>query len=102
MVTFLTRPTSTKTLSKFYNEVTPYGNGWRQFKKIAKDEGIELKTTNDVFTIDLASMLLGIVFVYTSLFATGYFIYGNTTSGGILTAIALVSAIVIFTLWKKK
>ncbi len=101
-VTLLTRPTSTQKLSQFYNQVTPYGKGWNQFKAIAKSEGVDLKTTNDVFTIDLASMLLGIAFVYTSLFATGYFIYGNTMSGGILTTIAAISGIAIFSLWKKK
>ncbi len=101
-VTLLTRPTDSKTLANFYNAVTPYGNGWKPFKKKAAEENLPLKTTNDVFTIDLASMLLGIVFVYTSLFATGYIIYGNMMGAGILIAIAVVSAFTIFTLWKKK
>ncbi len=101
-VTLLTRPTNSKTLAKFYNTVTPYGNGWKPFKKKAAVENITLKTTNDVFTIDLASMLLGIVFVYTSLFATGYLIYGNMMGAGILIAIAMVCGITIFSLWNKK
>jgi len=101
-VTLLTRPTDTKTLANFYNSVTPYGSGWRPFKKIAAEKEIPLKTTNDVFTIDFASMLLGIVFVYTSLFATGYIIYGNILGATILIAIAAVSAFAIFKLWKRK
>ncbi|RDK85280.1 sodium:solute symporter family protein [Marinirhabdus gelatinilytica] len=101
-VTLLTRPTNNKTLANFYNAVTPYGNGWKQFKRKAAQENLHLKTTNDVFTIDLASMLLGIVFVYTSLFATGYIIYGNMVGAGILVAIAVISALTIFSLWKKK
>tara|TARA_R100000935_G_scaffold1439_1_gene4492 strand:- start:42468 stop:44231 length:1764 start_codon:yes stop_codon:yes gene_type:complete len=101
-VTLLTRPTDSKTLANFYNAVTPYGNGWKPFKKKAATENLPLKTTNDVFTIDLASMLLGIVFVYTSLFATGYIIYGNMLGAAILIAIAAVCAVTIFTLWKKK
>jgi Na+/proline symporter len=102
LATLLTRPTDTKTLASFYNAITPYGNGWSPFKKIAKDKNIPLKTTNDVFTIDLASMLLGILFVYASLFATGYVIYGNTMGATILISIAAVSAYFIFKLWKKK
>ena len=102
VVTLVTRPTNTKTLASFYNAVTPYGNGWKPFKKIASQQNIPLQQTNDVFTIDLASMLLGIVSVYTSLFATGYLIYGNMTGAAILIAIAAVSAFTIFSLWKKR
>lgn len=101
-VTLITRPTDTKTLSNFYNAITPYGNGWKPFKKLAAAENIELKTTNDAFTIDLASMLLGILSVYSALFATGYVIYGNTLGATVLITIAVVSAFVIFKLWKKK
>jgi solute:Na+ symporter, SSS family len=100
-VTLLSRPTDTETLANFYNTVTPYGNGWKPFKKIAASQNIALKTTNDVFTIDLASMLLGIVFVYTSLFATGYIIYGNVLGATILISIAVLSAFIIFKLWKR-
>ncbi len=102
LVTLITRPTDTQTLAKFYNQVTPYGRGWSPFKKIARDQNIPLEKTNDVFTIDLASMLLGIVFVYTSLFATGYVIYGNVLGAVILISIAIISALVIFKLWKYK
>lgn len=101
-VTLLTRPTDSKTLSSFYNAVTPYGRGWKAFKNQAASQNIPLKNTHDVFTIDLASMLLGIVCVYTALFATGYFIYNNITGALILSGIALVSAITIFKLWTKK
>ena len=101
-VTLLTRPTDTKTLAIFYNEITPYGRGWKPFKKMAANKNIDLKTTNDDFTIDFASMLLGIVFVYTSLFATGYVIYGNVTGASILITIAILSAYIIFKLWKRK
>jgi SSS family solute:Na+ symporter len=101
-VTLLTRPTDTKTLANFYNSVTPYGKGWKLFKDRAKAESIPLKDTHDVFTIDLASMLLGILFVYTALFGTGYVIYGNYTGATILLGIAVIAAVLIFGLWKRK
>ncbi|MFC7357250.1 sodium:solute symporter family protein [Jejudonia soesokkakensis] len=101
-VTFLTRPTETKTLANFYNSVTPYGKGWSTFKKVAQEHHISLKKTHDRFTIDFASMLLGIVFVYSSLFATGYVIYGNILGAVVLITIAILSAVVIFILWDKK
>ena len=101
-VTLLTRPTQTETLAKFYNSVTPYGRGWSKFKEMASQSKIKLDKGNDNFTIDLASMLLGIVFVYTSLFATGYIIYGNMTGAVVLLGIALISGVSVFVLWKKK
>lgn len=100
-VTLLTQPTNMNTLVNFYNKVTPYGVGWKVFKQKASIN-YHLKETHDRFTIDFASMLLGIVFVYTSLFATGYLIYGNLFGAFILSAIAIIAAIVIFKLWKKK
>jgi len=101
-VTLLTRPTNTQTLANFYNAITPYGRGWNKFKAIAAKQNILIKTTHDVFTIDLASMLLGILCVYTSLFATGYIIYGNIMGATILLLIAAASAFMIFKLWKRK
>ena len=102
VVTFLTRPTKATTLASFYNAVTPYGMGWSRFKERAAKQGMELKQSHDRFTIDLASMLLGILFVYTALFGTGYVIYGNYLGAAILWGIAMVAAFLIFTLWNKK
>lgn len=102
LVTLITRPTDKDTLAKFYNAVTPYGMGWKPFKRKAAQEGIELKKTNDVFTIDLASMLLGILFVYSSLFATGFVIYGNTVGAIVLIAVAVISGFLIFKLWRSR
>lgn len=102
LVTLLTRPTDTQKLSEFYNAITPYGRGWKPFRKLAEEKGIPLKTSTDTFTVDLASMLLGVVFVYTSLFSTGYMIYGNSTGATVLLGIAIVAAIGIFRLWKRK
>ena len=100
-VTLMTRPTDSNTLAGFYNAITPYGRGWSSFKQKAKNANIELKTTHDVFTIDLASMLLGILSVYTALFGTGYLIYGNYSSGLLLAGISLIAAILILKLWKR-
>jgi SSS family solute:Na+ symporter len=102
LVTMLTRPTKTETLVKFYNAITPYGRGWNAFRAKALQKNIHLNTSTDKFTVDLASMLLGVVFVYTSLFATGYVIYGNVVGASVLIGIAVISGISIFALWKKQ
>ena len=100
-VTLLTKPTDTDKLVAFYNKITPYGRGWNGFKQITTNKNIHLDKTKDNFTIDLASMLLGIVFVYTALFGTGYLLYGNWTGMLVLYVIALASAYFLFSFWKK-
>ncbi|WP_203295694.1 sodium:solute symporter family protein [Luteirhabdus pelagi] len=100
-VTLLTRPTDTKVLAQFYNAIKPYGHGWKGFRNIAEKEGVKMGNSSDSFTIDFASMLLAIVFVYTSLFATGYFIYGNMIGGSILLTVAAISGYFVFYLWQK-
>ena len=102
LVTLLTRPTNAEKLATFYNKVTPYGMGWNRFKKMAEDQGFKLKRSTDNFTIDLSSMLLGILLVYSGLFATGYIIYGNLLGSLILSAVSVLSAIAIFFLWQRK
>ncbi|MGB0789042.1 MAG: sodium:solute symporter family protein [Marinirhabdus sp.] len=100
-VTLLTRPTDVKTLAGFYNAVTPYGRGWKPFKKIAAAKGLPLKKPHNKFTVDLASMLLGILFVYAALFAVGYTLYGNTMGAVILGSVAFISAVLLFRFWKR-
>ena len=46
-------------------------------------------------------MLLALAMIYSLLFATGYFIYGNLQLGMILTAIAVISAYLLSKVWKK-
>jgi hypothetical protein len=46
-------------------------------------------------------MVLGSMLVYATLFATGYWIYGETTPAVISTVIAVISAIGIILTWNK-
>ncbi len=100
-VTFMTKPTDHKTLASFFNLVKPYGNGWNKFKQIAKTENIDIKEGTGRLSIDILAMFLGIIIVYSALFSTGMFIYGNMTNGVILLSVTLVSSILLKKTWKK-
>ena len=100
-VTFMTKPTDHKTLASFFNLVKPYGNGWNKFKQIAKTENIDLKEGTGRLSIDILAMFLGIIIVYSALFSTGMFIYGNMTNGVVLLSVTLVSSILLKKTWKK-
>ncbi|MDH7445705.1 sodium:solute symporter family protein [Aquimarina sp. 2201CG14-23] len=100
--TLITKPTDSDTLSKFYNKVKPYGIGWNGFKSKISQTDINLDKSTDKFTIDLASMLLGVLLVYCALFATGYFIYGNITSALILSAITITAVLILMRIRRKR
>jgi hypothetical protein len=46
-------------------------------------------------------MLLALAMIYSLLFATGYFIYGNLQLGVTLAIVALISAYLLSKVWKK-
>jgi SSS family solute:Na+ symporter len=91
VVTFLTKPTDTKQLYKFYEKVHPGGRGWRRISKNMPD------VTGDTGYIYLfASWILGCMMVLSLLFAIGDFIFANYMKAIIETIIFVVSAIVLF------
>ena len=96
LVTFSTPAENKEVLLDFYKKTTPGGPGW---KAIVGNEQIE-KTEWSVPSGILA-MLLALAMIYSLLFATGYFIYGNLQLGMILTAIAVISAYLLSKVWKK-
>ncbi|MGB5274857.1 MAG: Na+:solute symporter, partial [Flavobacteriaceae bacterium] len=49
----------------------------------------------------LTAMLLGCVLIYSIMFATGYWIYGRTTSAMVLTAVAFVSGFLLIKAWNR-
>ncbi len=92
IVTFTTRPTSTKTLTNFYQKVKP-GGRWKPF---CKQENLPLPTANlaPVFICWVSS----VVMIYSILFGTGKLIFQHYGVAGIWFGIALLS----FGLLKRK
>jgi len=46
-------------------------------------------------------MLFALAMIYSMLFATGYFIYGNLQLAGVLMLIALISAYLLSKVWSR-
>lgn len=90
-VTFLTSPTSTDNLKRFYEHVRPGGFGWR---RIENEFGLSSSHTG---LRDLGGVVSGAVFIYSSLFATGRLVLGFPLSVWLpLALIALASGAVMF------
>ena len=101
LVIYLTPSETEEVLSRFYKKTTPGGPGWKNIRNSLKNNGVEIVEGNWSVPQGILAMLLGCVFVYGCLFATGNWIYGNYTLAGIITLLALVSAIALNKVWKR-
>ncbi len=100
-VTFLTPAEKTSTLIRFYNKTQPGGPGWKKIVKEASNQGIDLTKGEGKWTVPsgIIAMLLGCIFVYSCMFATGNWIYGNYSLATGLTFAVVVSAILLKRVW---
>jgi hypothetical protein len=101
--TFLTSPESKATLRSFYKHIQPGGPGWQKVVSEAEADGEEIVTHTGKWTVPsgIMAMLAGIMLVYSTLFATGYWLYGKTTTAIILTVVAIGAALLLRNLWLK-
>ena len=96
IVTYSTAAESKELLLNFYTKTTPGGPGW---KAVVGD--IEIENSNWSVPSGILAMIITLIMIYSLLFASGYFIYGNFELAGILTIIALLSAYLLSKLWKR-
>lgn len=101
--TFITPPTDEGRLRAFYRLVKPGGPGWAAVIARAAAEGEDLNEGQAGWTVPLGivCMLTGCVAIYSALFATGQWIYGQYAAATTLTVIAIVSSVGLFALWKR-
>ena len=75
--TFITEPTDEKTLRNFYKKIRPSGSGWDKVIENAKADGVEIVKEKSQLPLELLCWLVGCISVYSTLFATGNWIYGR-------------------------
>jgi Na+/proline symporter len=103
IVTFLTRPTDSQTLRKFYRLIRPGGNGWNAVLRRAEADNDPIKETARPGDLPLGiiCMVVGCFAVYSTVFAVGFYIYSKTTSAVICTIIAIAAAVFLTKTWTK-
>jgi Na+/proline symporter len=103
LVTLVTRPSDTQTLRSFYRLVKPGGPGWRRVIEDAAQENDPVETLGQGWDIPagIVCMVVGCLGVYSALFATGYWIYGRRLAAALLSALAVASAVILISTWKK-
>src|SRR5215471_8423951 len=103
LTAFLGAPTSRDQLIAFYRKVHPAGPGWTQIRIEAGVTASEAAAHTDHLGKATLGWIAGCLTIWSSLFATGEFLYGRTTPALALTAVFVVSGAVLWyvvnTLW---
>ena len=103
IVTFITPAESNKVLYSFYRKTQPGGPGWKKIISQAKRDDVEIIESSDKWSVPngILAMLLGCVLIYSSMFAVGYYIYGEYTLAIILTFVVLIFAFLLKKVWRR-
>ena len=100
LVTFMTKPDDDQKLIEFYKKTRPGGPGWKRIVNLPdfKNE----KGYNKTWAVPrgILCMLVGCLAIYSALFSTGYFIYGELYLGLILLSSTIIFSIILFNLSK--
>jgi SSS family transporter len=87
-VTFMTRPTDPATLENFYTKIHPGGPGWAPVAaKLPADITVN---ADENMTLRIGAVFIGAVAIYSVLFATGFYLYGNLLATLITATIAVL------------
>ena len=103
LTTYLTPSESKEVLRSFYTKIQPGGPGWKKVIDAADKDGVNIKEAEQGWTVPsgIVAMLLGCLMIYSIMFATGYFIYGDYKLALPLSVLALVSTFFLIKTWKK-
>jgi hypothetical protein len=106
IATFVTKPTDSETLVKFYRLIKPGGPGWKNFlEKEAKQRDDLKELASQVSSWDVPSGLLcvflGCLGIYGALFGIGFWVYSNTVGAVICLAAAVIATIGLMKTWSR-
>ena len=90
-VTYLTRPTDNEVLFSFYRKIHPGGVLWKKVSSQLPD----VKSDSGFFAM-FVNWIMGVLLVYSMLFGSGSFIFGDMKTTLICVGIAIVCIFVIY------
>ncbi len=103
ITTFLTKPTDKDKLVSFYKLIRPGGRGWNEVIEYSKTTSSPITKTAKPGDLALGIMLMiaGTFAVYGTVFASGFFLYGQWINALVSTIVTIISAIVLIKNWGK-
>lgn len=103
-VTLLTRPTDMKVLISFYQLIRPEGPGWKPVQEeilsLAHEDGESVPKRSHNLSLELMGMIVGCLAIYSTLFATGFWIYGAFEQAVFSTGVAIISSYGLWKVWQ--
>lgn len=99
VVTFITAPVSTETLTKFYSRVKPSKIGWMLIAAEIKEESADTngqQTYTETRTPAMVNWIVGVIFIYSFLFSIGKLLLGFTAIGLIFLSLAIISGFIMY------
>jgi len=90
-VTYITKPVEENKLKEFYQRTYPGGIGW---KKISEKVGEKKSELN--FGKAFVNWIMGVALVYSFLFGSGRFLFGDYLQSAIYLTVSVISAFVIY------
>ncbi len=98
IVTFMTPADEKETLIEFYKKTKPGGPGWNKIKEHVTISDQKVKW---IVPKGILCMIIGCITIYSALFSTGYFIYGEISSALIFLLVTIISGLILFKNAKK-
>ena len=103
VVTYVTKPEKEETLFSFYKKIQPGGPGWKTVLDQAEQKNITLIEDNAPWSVPsgILAIITSLILIYSTMFATGYWIYGDYNYAIGLTITALISGAILVKIWRK-
>lgn len=94
---FVSTPETYETQKRFYELTHPGGPGWEKLRTEAKAKG-EPITESGKWSVpgSILMVFVGCIGIYSALFSTGSFLYGNFITGSILAVVFTISSWFIY------
>jgi Na+/proline symporter len=88
----MSKPADAETLKSFCQRINPGGPGWRHVYQQLAADGVAVEGSPVNIPRGIICMLLGCVAVYGVLFATGFYLYGETANAAVLSVVSIAAA----------
>jgi Na+/proline symporter len=100
LVALFSKPTDEKKLISFYKEINPGGPGWKYIAEKVQKQSSEKSDQWDV-PMAILAMIIGSLGVYSTLFATGYWIYKNFAFAIGFSLLSILFFFILSRIWSK-
>jgi hypothetical protein len=102
VATYITPQTKKETLFGFYKLIRPGGPGWKFIidQMPAEDLAASDDASHWKVPLEILATAIGCFTVFSTLFATGYWIYGKYAGAAALSACAVIGVAALFRIWR--